>query len=144
MSAPKVTVSTDVLLAPGRAWAAYTDADAITRWNFASDDWYCPTASIDLRVGGTHRARMEARDGSFGFDFEGVYQEVAPAAALTIVLADGRVSRTTFDAIAGGTRVTITFDAEAGNPVEMQRGGWQAMLDNYRRYAEQVADGNTG
>jgi uncharacterized protein YndB with AHSA1/START domain len=101
------------------------------QWNFASDDWCCPAAEVDLRPGGIHKARMEARDGSFGFDFAGTYSEVDAHKALTLVLGDGRESRTTFAACDGGTRVETTFDAESQNPVEMQRDGWQAILDSF-------------
>jgi uncharacterized protein YndB with AHSA1/START domain len=101
------------------------------QWNFASPDWCCPSARVDLRAGGTHSVRMEARDGSMGFDFEGVYEEVDAPNALTLRLGDGRAARTTFEAEAGGTRVRTVFDPEAENPLEMQRDGWQAILDNY-------------
>ncbi|MGF1649011.1 MAG: SRPBCC domain-containing protein, partial [Hyphomicrobiaceae bacterium] len=118
-----ITIHTHVPVGPQAAWDAYTSADAITRWNQASPDWHCPSASVELSVGGTHTARMEARDGSFGFDFEGVYEEVDPPHALTLRLGDGRASRTTFIAEADGTRVTTTFDPETEKPVEMQRDG---------------------
>lgn len=100
---------------------------------------HCPSARIDLTVGGTHKARMEAKDGSFGFDFEGTYAEVDAPRSLTLVLRGGRKSRTTFRPSASGTLVETTFDAEAENPVEMQRDGWQAILNNYKRHAEQAS-----
>lgn len=139
MSAPIITVSVTVPQAADAAWALFTDPAMITQWNFASDDWHCPSARVDLVVGGTHSARMEARDGSFGFDFEGVYSEVAPPHALTLVLGDGRTARTTFVAGPAGTRVETRFEAESENPAELQRAGWQAILDNYRHLAERVA-----
>lgn len=139
MAAEMLTVSVTVPLAPAAAWALYTDPAAITRWNFASDDWCCPAAQVDLVPGGRHSARMEAKDGSFGFDFEGVYSEVDPPHALTLVLGDGRTSRTCFAATDTGTIVETRFEAETQNPAEMQRAGWQAILDNYRRLAESVA-----
>lgn len=139
MSAEKITVSIEVPLSAERAWHVYTDPNEITRWNFASDEWYCPMASADLQVGGLHKARMEAKDGSFGFDFEGTYAEVNAPYALTLVLGDARQSRTTFHASETGTPVETTFDAEAENPVEMQRDGWQAILSNFKKRAEQVA-----
>jgi uncharacterized protein YndB with AHSA1/START domain len=135
----QITVATTVPVSPGRAWDLFTDPDSVTQWNFASDDWHCPSASIDLRVGGAHKARMEAKDGSFGFDLEGTYSEVQAPHALTLVLSDGRKARTTFLPAPDGTRVETTFDAEDQNPVEMQRGGWQAILDNYRACAEQAS-----
>jgi uncharacterized protein YndB with AHSA1/START domain len=137
----QITVATTVPLPPQDAWQAYTDPDEVVRWNFASDDWHCPSAEIDLRVGGLHRARMEARDGSFGFDFEGTFTEVDAPRVLALVLGDGRRSRTTFQPVAGGTLVETTFDPETENPVEMQREGWQAILDNYRKRTEVIAAG---
>ena len=137
MALQQINVSTTVPVKPDRAWELYTDPQSVTKWNFANDDWHCPSAKIDLRIGGIHKARMEAKDGSFGFDFEGAYSEVDAPHALTLVLGDGRVSRTTFAPSAGGTRVETTFDAEAESSAEMQRDGWQAILDNYQKFAEQ-------
>jgi uncharacterized protein YndB with AHSA1/START domain len=127
----KIAIETHVPAPPDVAWRAFTSPDAIMQWNFASPDWCCPSARVDLRAGGTHSVRMEARDGSMGFDFEGVYEEVDAPNALTLRLGDGRAARTTFEAEAGGTRVRTVFDPEAENPLEMQRDGWQAILDNY-------------
>lgn len=139
MTLQQVTVATTVPLTLERAWEAYTDPNAVTQWNFANDEWHCPSASIDLRVGGPHKARMEAKDGSFGFDFEGTYSEVDAPNSLTLVLADGRKSRTTFEHSSDGTLVRTMFDAEAENPVEMQREGWQGILNNYQKFAERVS-----
>ncbi len=139
MTVQRITVAALVPVTPGRAWDLFTDPNAITRWNFASDDWQCPSAQIDLTVGGTHKARMEAKDGSFGFDFEGTYSEVEAPHALTLVMGDGRTSRTTFTPSSEGTLVETIFEAEQQNPVEMQRAGWQAILDNYRKHVEQEA-----
>lgn len=129
-----ISVGTTVAASPARAWQAYTSPTEITRWNYASDDWCCPHAEVDLREGGAHRARMEAKDGSIGFDFSATYTEVQPEHALTLVLEDGRQSRTTFEAVEGGTRVTTTFDPEAEHSRQMQQDGWQAILDNFARY----------
>lgn len=136
MAPQKITVETEVPVAPNRAWELYTNPDDVMQWNFAIDDWHCPAASIDLRVGGTHNARMEAKNGSFGFDFAGTYTEVDEPHSLTLVLGDGRQSRTTFRASAEGAVVETIFDAESENPIEMQRDGWQAILNNYRKHAE--------
>lgn len=141
MTSQQIAVATNVPVPPERAWELYTGADHITQWNFANEEWHCPSASVDLWVGGTHKARMEAKDGSFGFDFGGTYSEVHAPHSLTLVLGDGRKARTTFEAASDGTRVETRFDAEAQNPVEMQRGGWQAILDNFRKYAEQGSEG---
>jgi uncharacterized protein YndB with AHSA1/START domain len=134
--AQQLLVSTIVPVEPKRAWQLYTNPDDITQWNFANDEWHCPSAGVDLKVGGTHTARMEAKDGSFGFDFHGTYTEVDEPTALTLVLEDGRKSRTTFTASEGGTVVETVFDAEAENSADMQRAGWQAILDNFRKHAE--------
>jgi uncharacterized protein YndB with AHSA1/START domain len=136
MNTRKITIDTTIAAPVEEVWRAYTTPGDITRWNVASDDWCCPRAEVDLRVGGTHKARMEAKDGSFGFDFEAIYDEVDPPKAITLAMDDGRTARTTFEAMGTGTRVTTVFDAEAQNPIEMQRDGWQAILNNFRRYVE--------
>lgn len=131
MPGQRITIEALVAAPVATTWAAFTTPADIMRWNAASADWHCPDAAVDLRVGGTYRARMETRDGSFGFDFEGVYAEVEPLRAVTLVMPDGRRARTTFEPIGDATRVTTVFDAEAENPPEMQRDGWQAILDNF-------------
>ena len=130
----KISVETTVPVSPAEAWAAHTSADAITQWNFASPEWHCPSADVDLRVGGRHRARMEAKDGSMGFDYEGTYNEVTPERSLILVLDDGRRVQTTFEPREDGTRVETVFDADSSAPAEMQQQGWQAILDNYARF----------
>lgn len=132
----KITIETIIASPVERVWEAFTTPADIVQWNFASDDWRCPGAEVDLRVGGVYKARMEAKDGSFGFDFEGVYAEVAPHGAITLAMSDGRKARTTFEPVGSSTRVKTEFDAETENPVEMQRDGWQAILDNFRRHVE--------
>ncbi len=132
----KITIQTNVAAPIEKVWRAYTTPTDITQWNFANDDWCCPNAAVDLKVGGAYNARMEAKDGSFGFDFEAVYEEVTPREAIALVMSDGRRARTTFETVGHGTMVTTVFDAEAQNSIEMQRNGWQAILDNFRRYAE--------
>jgi uncharacterized protein YndB with AHSA1/START domain len=136
MTMQKITISTMASAPVERAWHAFTTPAEITQWNFANDDWCCPSASVDLRVGGAYKARMEAKDGSFGFDFEAVYTEVVPHQALTLAMSDGRTARTTFEAADTGTRITTVFDAEAQNSIDLQRNGWQAILDNFRRHVE--------
>jgi uncharacterized protein YndB with AHSA1/START domain len=131
-----ITIDAIVEASIEKTWRAYTMPDHITRWNFASPDWQCPRAENDLRVGGRYFARMEAKDGSFGFDLEAVYTEVAAHQALAYNLADGRHVRTTFEARNGTTSVTTVFDAETQNPIEMQRDGWQAILNNFAKYAK--------
>jgi len=138
MSDP-ITIDTHVPVTPEAAWQAFTSPHAITQWNFASPEWCCPRADVDLREGGRHVARMEMHDGSFGFDFAGTYDEVAPERAVTLRLDDGRRARTTFEPEAGGTRVRTVFDPEPENPAEMQRNGWQAILDNYATYVRGIS-----
>lgn len=134
-----ITIEVVVAASPAAAWRAFTSPDAITQWNFASPDWCCPSAEVDLRNGGRYVARMEARDGSAGFDFSGVYEEVDAPGALTLRLDDGRRARTTFEAAANGTQVRTVFDPDASYPSEMQREGWQAILVNFKDHVEASA-----
>ncbi len=136
MKLQKITISTTTSASVERAWQAFTTPADIIRWNFASEDWCCPGAEVDLRVGGAYKARMEAKDKSVGFDFEAIYEEVEPHKALTLAMSDGRRARTTFEAAGTGTKVTTVFDAETQNSLDMQRSGWQAILDNFRRHVE--------
>ncbi len=136
MSTTKITVEAAIAAGIEKVWDHYTMPEHITQWNFAADDWQCPWAENDLRVGGKYAARMEAKDGSFGFDFGGVYDEVIPQKTLTYTMGDGRKVTTDFETLDGQTKVTTTFDAENQNPAEMQRGGWQAILNNFKKYTE--------
>ena len=129
-----ITIETIVAALPAEAWKAYTSPEAITQWNQAIPEWHCPSAEVDLREGGKHSARMEARDGSMGFDFTGTYEEVDAPNALMLRLDDGRRARTTFEPEGRDTRVRTVFDPEATNPADMQRQGWQAILDSYAAY----------
>lgn len=106
------------------------------QWNNASDDWHTPHAENDLRVGGKFLSRMEAKDGSFGFDFGGIYSEVKPFEKIKYGLEDGREVETTFAKNGENTEITTTFDAENENPIEMQQNGWQAILNNFKKYVE--------
>lgn len=134
----EITISTNVNADTKKVWEAYTKPEHIVNWNFASDDWCCPSAENDLQVGGRYNARMEAKDGSFGFDFSAVYSEVIENEKLVYTLEDGRAVTTVFNDNGASTTVTTTFVAESENSVEMQREGWQAILDNFRNYAESV------
>lgn len=136
MNTTKIKVEASISATPAKVWDFYTKPEHITKWNFASDDWHCPGAKNDLRVGGKYSSRMEAKDGSFGFDFEAVYDEVTEQKSFTYTMTDGRVATTTFEANGDETNVVIVFDAEDQNPVEMQKGGWQAILNNFKKYAE--------
>lgn len=131
-----IHIETTVQATVQKSWEAYTAPEHITGWNFASDDWCCPSASNDLWPGGRYVARMEAKDGSFGFDFEAVYDEVETLRKLVYTLGDGRKVKVAFESLSDQqTRVSVDFEAETMNPAEMQRQGWQAILDNFGRYA---------
>lgn len=117
-------------------WEKYTNPSHIVNWNFASDDWCCPHAENDLRVGGLYKARMEAKDKSFAFDFEAQYQEVLPEEKLQYLLGEDREVEVIFESTPEGTKIDLTFDAENENPLEMQREGWQAILNHFRDYVE--------
>ena len=137
MDTTKITIQAVVSADRKKVWDYYTNPDCITKWNFAIDTWHCPTASNDMRVGGKYLARMEAKDGSFGFDFEAIYNEIVNGQKFTYTMTDNRVVNTTFKELGDQTAVTITFDAESENPVEMQQQGWQSILDNFKKYTEQ-------
>jgi uncharacterized protein YndB with AHSA1/START domain len=134
----KITVTAFVKTSLQTAWEAWTKPDHITRWCFASDDWHAPRAENDPWAGGKFLTRMEAKDGSFGFDFEGVYDEVIEKELITYSLADGRQVLITFKEVEGGVAVSETFDPENENPRELQQNGWQSILDNYRKHAESL------
>jgi uncharacterized protein YndB with AHSA1/START domain len=136
MNTSKITIDTTISATPEKVWNCWTQPNHITHWNFASDDWSCPSAENDLTVGGKYKARMEAKDGSFGFDFEAVYDKVEHLKTLSYTMGDGRAATTTFEETNGSTKVTTTFDAETENSIEMQRDGWQAILNNFKKYVE--------
>ncbi len=135
MPSTQITVETTVAAPANRVWRAYTTPEAITQWNAASDDWHTTAAAVDLRPGGTFSSRMEAKDGSVGFDFAGTYTAVVPPERLAYTFGD-RAAEVTFREVSGGTRVCVTFDAESTHPVEQQRAGWQAILRSFARYVE--------
>lgn len=131
-------VSAEVEVPVEKAWELFNTPEHIVNWNAASPDWHTPRASNDLRTGGSFSYRMEARDGSFGFDFAGEYTEVLPLTSFAYKMEDGRTARVEFHPIETGTLVITQFDAESSNPLEMQQNGWQAILDNFKRYAENL------
>lgn len=136
MSSQLITVEVTVNAPVQKVWDAWTKPEYITKWNFASDDWQCPWAKVDLKEGGIYSARMEAKDGSVGFEFEATYTKVEQFKRLDSVMSDGRTISVSFEDLNGKTRIVETFQAESENPIEMQRGGWQAILDNFKNYAE--------
>ena len=131
-----ITVQTTVNTPVEKVWKFWTEPGHIIHWNNASDDGYTPRAENDLRVGGKFTARMEAKDGSFGFDFGGDYTNVVEHKTIEYVLGDGRKVKIDFSSEGNTTKVVETFDAENTHPVEVQRGGWQAILDNFKKYTE--------
>jgi uncharacterized protein YndB with AHSA1/START domain len=119
-----------------KVWEYWTAPEHITKWSFASDDWHTPTATNDLREGGSFSSRMESKDGKMGFDFGGIYDEVKTNDVLAYTIADGRKVKVKFTSENNRTKVVETFDAEQTHSLEMQQGGWQAILDNFKKYAE--------
>jgi uncharacterized protein YndB with AHSA1/START domain len=137
MSTPTITIQATITADQKKVWEYYTNPHHITNWNFAIDTWHCPTASNDLRVGGKYIARMEAKDGSFGFDFEGVYDEVVEGQRLAYTMPDGRKVIVDFNSMGDKTSVTVTFDAETENSLDLQRQGWQSILNNFQKYTKE-------
>ena len=136
MNATKITVETIIKAPIEKVWENWNEPKHVTKWCAASPDWHVPNATNDLRVGGSFTTRMEAKDGSFGFDFGGVYDEVKTNERIAYTMADGRKVEIDFARQDDAVKVTETFDAETQNSVEMQRGGWQAIMDNFKNYTE--------
>jgi len=134
-----ITIRASVRAPLEQVWELWTKPEHIIHWNFASDDWRCPSAINDLREGGRLSWRMEALDGSQGFDFAGTYDEVVPLKRIRYTIDDGRKTIITFTPAGDVTEVVETFDIEGSYPIEMQRDGWQAILDNFKKYAESQA-----
>ena len=134
----KITVETTVNAPVEKVWKSWSEPQHIKNWCAASEDWHAPKAENDLRTGGTFITRMEAKDGSFGFDFGGVYDNVKKNELIEYTMGDGRKVHVIFSPAGDQTKIVETFDAEAMNSVEMQRGGWQAILDNFKKYTESI------
>lgn len=137
----KVTVQAVVKAPIEQVWSYWTEPKHITKWNQASEDWHAPRAENDLRAGGKFLTRMEAKDGSMGFDFFGVYDEVQQHELISYTIEDGRKVEITFEDLGGETKVVETFDAESIHPVEFQQAGWQAIMDNFKQYTEEGVQG---
>lgn len=133
-----ITVEATINAPVKKVWKIWNEPEHITQWCFASDDWCAPRAENDLREGGKLKTRMEAKDGSMGFDFEGTYTNVKQNELIEYALEDGRKVKIVFSGTGNETKVSESFDAENTHPVEMQRGGWQAILDNFKKHAESV------
>lgn len=129
----KITVEISVKAPLAKVWSAYTTPEDIKQWNTASDDWHTTDSSIDLREGGQFRSRMEAKDGSFGFDFSGTYTKIVANELIEYAFGE-RTGRVEFVPGINSVTVRVTFDAESENPVEQQRQGWQAILNNFAKH----------
>jgi len=134
----KITIEASIHASMEQVWQCWTQPEHITKWNQASDDWHTPHAENDLRVGGKFSSRMESKDGKYGFDFGGVYDAVEPYRRIAYTIDDGRAVHITMEPVDGGTYVVETFEAESENSVKLQRQGWQAILDNFKRYVENL------
>jgi uncharacterized protein YndB with AHSA1/START domain len=131
-----ITVEATVKASIEKVWAYWSEPQHITKWCQASDDWHAPYAENDLRKDGNFKTTMAAKDGSFSFDFGGVYTNVQTHKLIEYTIGDGRKVKIVFTPNGKETKVVETFDAEEQNPIEMQRGGWQAILDNFKKYTE--------
>lgn len=134
--ATRITVEATASAPVAKTWEAWNTPENIMQWNTPDPDWHCPSSENDLRVGGKFKNRMEAKDGSFGFDFEGVYDKVELHREITYSMSDGRTATTLFAEKDGKTQITTTFDAETENDPEFQKQGWQAILDNFVKHIE--------
>jgi uncharacterized protein YndB with AHSA1/START domain len=135
MNEQAITVETTVSAPVAKVWHDYTTPEAIVGWNAASDDWHTTAATVDLREGGAFSSRMEAKDGSVGFDFAGTYTKIVQNRLIEYAFGD-RTATVEFVPAPEGTTLRVTFAPETTHPIEQQREGWQAILDNFKRYAE--------
>ena len=133
-----ITVQSNINAPIEKVWECWTGPEHITKWNNASDDWHTPYAENDLRTGGKFKSTMAAKDGSISFDFEGEYTLVEQNKTIKYVMADGRKVEVSFATTPSGVEVVESFDPETVNQEEMQRGGWQAILDNFKKYVEGI------
>jgi uncharacterized protein YndB with AHSA1/START domain len=134
----QITVSSNINASIEKVWNCFNSPEHIVHWNAASDDWHCPKSTNNLVVGGSFCNTMAAKDGSFSFDFEGIYSSVNANYSLAYGLADGRQIEVIFEETGDSVLVTEIFDAETENPIEMQKAGWQAILDNFKNYVESL------
>ncbi|MDF1837889.1 MAG: SRPBCC domain-containing protein [Planctomycetota bacterium] len=132
----QISIEVKVAASIDRVWQAWTRPQDIQQWNFASDEWQCPDAQIDLKPGGRFSYRMEAKDGSMGFDFSGTFTKVTPHQSITFELGDGRPVVVEFETDRKTVTVRETFEAESENAAQQQKQGWQAILDNFARFVE--------
>lgn len=132
----KITVEAVINKNRSELWTLWTKPEHITKWNQASDDWHSPRAENNLTVGGRFLTRMEAKDGSAGFDFGGRYDEIVKHKKIRYTMDDGRQVENLFVEDGGKTKIVVTFDAENENPLDMQKAGWQSILNSFKHYAE--------
>lgn len=135
-SKPVLTIEAVINAPVEKVWDYWTKPEHITKWNSASDDWHTPTATNDLRVGGKFTSRMEAKDGSMGFDFWGIYDKIITNEYIEYTLGDERKVKVNFSGSGNETKVVSSFEAESQNSLELQQGGWQAILNNFKSYTE--------
>ena len=131
----KITVEATINADKNKVWDYYTNPKHIINWNFADPSWHCPSAENNMKIGGRYCARMEARDGSFGFDFEAYYTEIIDGKEFTYEFG-GRSATVKFTSLGDQTEVVVIFDPESENPIEMQKDGWQSILNNFKNYVE--------
>lgn len=136
MESIKITVQVTVNATIEKVWKIWTSPNDIMQWNNASKDWHTTKAENNLKVGGNFSYRMEAKDGSFGFDFDGIYDNIKTNKLIEYTMADGRKSRITFTQHDNEINICQTFDAETENTIELQQNGWQAIMDNFKKYTE--------
>lgn len=132
----KITIEAQIRKPRIEVWILWTEPTHIIQWNQASDDWHTPSAQNDLTAGGRFQFRMEAKDGSAGFDFTGIYDEVIPNEKIAYTMEDGRKVEVVFFGEGDETNIVTTFEAESTHSIELQRAGWQSILDNFKKYAE--------
>lgn len=136
MEKTKIKIGTTVNASITKVWNYWTGSQHMVKWNAASDDWHTPSANNDFKVGGKCLCRMEAKDGSMGFDFEWVYTEIILHKKIASILTDGRTVVVNFEIAGDDIIIEQTFEAENENPLEMQQAGWQAILNNFKKYVE--------
>ena len=134
----RITVETIVKAPVEKVWKSWNEPEHIMNWCHASDDWHAPASTNDIRTGGTFSTTMAAKDGSYSFDFGGVYDNVKEHELIQYTMGDGRKVEVIFTREGNDTKVVETFEAESTNPLEMQRSGWQAILDNFKKYTESL------
>jgi len=132
----RITIDATISAPVEKVWNVWTNPNDIIKWSTASPEWHTPKAQHDLKAGGNFNYRMEARDGSMGFDFGGVFDIVQQNECIAYTMGDGRKVVITFNTTDGTTKIVQTFEAESENSLEMQRAGWQAILDSFKRYVE--------